>query len=105
MSYDSIHKQAPIPDEPITKKKAVKKHVRSDHKHDYETVAVDAGVTYRDTRGEHRILTICERCRICGRVGRLLKRTENQPENMRLFIGNGMFWVLEKSLPEDREVK
>lgn len=104
MTEHARRKSTPIPDEPRPKKKSVKKHVRSDHKHDYETVAVDTGTFYRDLRGKHRIVTICERCRICGRVGRHLQRAENAPDGMRLFIADGMFLVPEQ-LPEEMEVK
>ena len=107
MSYDSIHKQAPIPDEPRPKKKAVKKRVRSDHRHEYEWVAVDADCYYTNGTGRHAYYPIAERCRICGRLAdvRFSTDTEQVPDGMRLFKIDRWLSLLDRYLPDDKEVK
>lgn len=105
MSYDSIHRQAPIPDEPRSKKKAVKRHDRSDHKHEYERIVIDAH-TYEYSHGEKRkVYNVGERCRICGRLGNVHFRNAYSTEGMRLFEVDDWRELMERYLPEDKEVK
>lgn len=63
------HKYDPLPEEPRHRKKARKRHVRSDHRHEYEEVLVDAhDDVLRD--GEWRkVYHVRDRCKVCGRVG------------------------------------
>lgn len=82
---DVIHyKYDPLPDEPRHRKKARKVHVRSDHKHVYEDVCIDAHeVIYRDGKCLH-VYSIGERCEVCGRLSnvrmaRLLEPADGLP--------------------------
>ena len=106
MSYDSIHKQAPIPDEPRPKKKAVKQRERSDHRHDYERIAIDAH-SYVMSHGEERpVIHIGERCRICGRLGNVnLWHEEGDADGLRRFEVDGLDGLFARYLPDDKEVK
>lgn len=105
MSYDSVHRQAPIPDEPRPKKKAVKQRERSDHKHEYERIVIDAH-TYEYSHGEKRqVYNVGERCRICGRLGNVHFRNAYSTEGMRLFEVDDWRELMERYLPEDKEVK
>ena len=105
MSYDSIHRQTPIPDEPRTRKKAVKQRDRSDHKHEYELVAIDSH-SYEYSHGEKRpVFHVGERCRICGRFGNVHFRNAYSTEGMRLFEVDDWRELMERYLPEDKEVK
>ena len=105
MSYDSVHRQAPIPDEPRTRKKAVKQRDRSDHKHEYERIVIDAH-TYEYSHGEKRpVFYVGERCRICGRLGNVYFRNVYSTEGMRLFEVDDWRELMERYLPEDKEVK
>lgn len=63
------HRYDPVPEEPPRHRKKVKKrHVKSDHKHVYENVCIDAH-SYRRTRdGRFPYLYIGSRCKICGRL-------------------------------------
>lgn len=106
MSYDSIHRQTPIPDEPRTRKKAVKQRDRSDHKHEYELVAIDSHSYEYLGRGKVRqVYNVGERCRICGRLGNVYFRNAYSTEGMRLFEVDDWRELMERYLPEDKEVK
>ena len=106
MSYDSVHRQTPIPDEPRTRKKAVKQRDRSDHKHEYELVAIDSHSYEYLGRGKVRqVYDVGERCRICGRLGDVHFRNVYSTEGMRLFEVDGLDGLLSRYLPEDKEVK
>lgn len=105
MSYDSIHRQTPIPDEPRTRKKAVKQRDRSDHKHEYERIVIDVH-TYEYSHGEKRpVFHVGERCRICGRLGNVHFRNAYSIDGMRLFEVDDWRELMERYLPEDKEVK
>ena len=86
---DSIrHKYTPLPeDSPRHRKKAKKKHVRSDHKHEYEDVAVDAHTTmYTRKTGRVRTLFIAQRCNVCGKVYDWTHtKLQDPPEGMKLY--------------------
>lgn len=81
-------KYAPIPeDAPRHRKRSKKKNVRSDHKHEYETVCVD-GHSYAYRHGAtHKCYYLAKRCKICGRIGDVDMRTNlfEPPEGMPLY--------------------
>ena len=101
------HKYAPLPEEgPRHRKRAKKAHVRSDHRHEYEDVCVDAH-TYTVTReGRFPAYYVAERCRICGRVGDVRGcRNHEPPDGMRLFEVRDLIALLgAKFITEDKEV-
>ena len=73
----SPYKYNPIPDEPRYRKKAKKVRMRSDHRHEYEEVAVNAGGIY----------CIATRCKVCGRLYDFkTKRSVNEvPDGLPLY--------------------
>jgi len=101
------HKYDPLPDEPRHRKKAKKRHVRSDHRHEYEEVAIDAGTyaMYRHERVKeyHKGL----RCRICGKLHdvRFWEWHEELPEDMPLYKVDGINGLFAKELGEERRVR
>ena len=107
MSEHALRKQTPIPDEPRPKKKAVKKRVRSDHRHEYELVAIDDGQCCERFGGEVRpLIHIGARCRICGRFDDVhMFRPVEDGEGLRRFEVDGLAGVLVKYLTDDKEVK
>ena len=85
------HKYDPLPeDAPRHRKKSRKRHVRSDHKHEYETVCIDAH-DYVISGGRYHFYRIGRRCRICGRLKDYRTNTNQRevPEGMRLFEVDG----------------
>ena len=102
------HKYDPLPeDAPRHRKKLKKKRVRSDHKHEYETVCIDAhSVIYR--RGEKiPYLYLGKRCRICGRLNDWRHTNLSEPpDGMQLYeVPNwGYLWG-KKKIPEEMRVK
>lgn len=104
----SEYKYAPIPDEPRYRKKSRKVHVRSDHKHDYETVCVDAhGFVFRNG-GKVPYMHIVRRCKTCGRIGDVQVRSDlSRPvEGMPLYeVESWAFLWESKSLPEGMRVE
>lgn len=101
------HKYDPLPEEPRHRKKARKKHVRSDHKHDYEEVAIADG-TYTVVNGErsknyHRGM----RCKVCGRLRdvRFGWSGEEPPEDMPLYEVDSFVGLLAKELGDERRVR
>ena len=83
------HKYKPLPEEaPRHRKKAKKRHERSDHKHDYEEVVVDSPNACSVRRdGRHKAYHKATRCRICGRVYdmRMHAFEDEPPAGMRMF--------------------
>lgn len=102
-------KYAPIPDEPRHKKKAKKRHVRSDHKHVYEEVCIDADTYSYDYQKREKVkkYQIGKRCMICGRLDDVTwdNRHDEPPKGMRLFKVDGIKGLFAKVLSEDLEVK
>ena len=102
------HKYDPLPDEPRGRKKSKKRHVKSDHKHDYERVCIDAGdAIYSPGEGKRRFYRIGERCRICGRRGNVwsIGRVTEPPEGMPLYDVGGIEGLFEKVLSDDKRVR
>ena len=106
---DSLHhKYDPLPEEPRHRKKAKKRHVRSDHKHEYETVCIMHSYVYRTSGRKETYLHIGERCRICGRMADCHYRRDLQepPDGMPLYEVPGWeFLWSTKVLPSDMEVR
>ena len=102
------HKYAPLPEEgPRHRKRAKKPHVRSDHRHEYEDVCVDAH-TYDVTReGRFHAYYVAERCRICGRVRDVRVCRDHEPtEGMRLFEVRDLITLLvAKFITDEMEVR
>jgi len=102
------HKYDPLPDEARGRKKSKKRHVRSDHKHDYENVCIDAhDKVWIHGDGTHRYYRIGERCRVCGRLASYssFDRLREPPEGMPLYDVGGLDGLFEKYLSEDKRVR
>jgi len=106
---DSLrHKYTPLPEEPRYRKRKVKKHVRSDHRHEYETVCIMHSYVYRTSGRKKTYLHIGERCRICGRMAdcRYRRGLQEPPEGMPLYeVPSWEFLFSMKFLPEEMRVK
>lgn len=101
------HKYDPLPEEPRHRKKAKKRHVKSDHKHEYEEIAIDAG-TYTISMGERRKnYHMGMRCRVCGRLHnvRFSNWREEPPEDLPLYKVDGLKGLFAKELGEDGRVR
>lgn len=101
------HKYDPLPDKPRYKKKAKKKHVRSDHKHEYETVCVDAhSVVWRDG-ARIPYLYLGKRCRICGRLNDWRHTNLSEPpDGMQLYeVPSWDYLWDKKKIPDEMRVK
>lgn len=98
---------APTPDEPRHRKKARKRHVRSDHKHEYERVAIDTHTSEVDKTGRHKVYHVGVRCKVCGKLHNVMMWAKREPEDgMRLFEVDDIFKLLvAKELPEEWEVR
>ena len=101
-------KYAPVPeDAPRHKKKAEKRHVRSDHRHEYEDVAViephSCEVVCRD--GRHKAYHKASRCKICGRLYDVKFHAilNELPDGMRVFEVDRLTSLFDKYLPDDKE--
>lgn len=105
---DSLrHKYAPLPDEPRFKKRRRKRHVRSDHKHEYETVCIDAHEEVVTREGRFPYFHVGTRCKICGRLQDVRTwPTVEVPDGMPLYEVDDFFelWKM-KFLPDGRRVR
>ena len=93
---------------PRYRKKSKKNHVKSDHKHDYERVCVDAHTSTITREGKFPSYHIGKRCKICGRVGNLKMQVDlhEPPTEMPLFEVADFWELLEmKMLPEAMRVR
>ena len=103
------HKYDPLPEDgPRHKKKAKRRHVRSDHKHEYETVCVDAHSFVWSGGARVPYMDIVRRCKVCGRVGDVQFRSDlhEPPEGMPLYEVDSWDYLLDhKELPEERRVR
>lgn len=104
---DSLrHKYAPLPEEPRYRKKAKKKHTRSDHKHDYEQVCVDDHSFVRSHGVRLPCMNIVKRCKVCGRIGGVSSVIHEPPkEDMPLYVVPDCLYLwTAKALPSELEV-
>ena len=101
------HKYDPLPEEPRHRKKAKKRHVRSDHRHDYEEVAIDAGMETPIIGVRHRAHHMGMRCKVCGRLRdvRFLCSNGEPPEDVPLYEVDGFGGLLAKELGDERMVR
>lgn len=92
---------------PRYRKKSRKRHVRSDHKHEYENVCVDAHTETRTRDGVFPSYHIATRCKICGRLYDVKTwATREIPKEMPLYEVAD-FWELfqMKMLPDGMRVR
>lgn len=83
---------------PRHRKRAKKTHVRSDHKHEYEWVCIDA----------HAYYYVADRCRVCGRLYDVCLKPDmlEPPDGMRLFEVHDFIELMGMTqLPDDAEVE
>lgn len=101
------HKYDPMPEEPRHRKKAKKRHVKSDHRHDYEEVAIDAGTESVIGGVRHRAYHMGMRCKVCGRLHnvKLWERPDEPPEDMPLYEVDGINGLFAKELGDERMVR
>ena len=106
---DSLrHKYTPLPEEPRFKKKRKRVHVRSDHKHVYETVCVDDGGIITKHGKRFAYLHLVERCKVCGRIGdtRVMPEAYKPPKDMPFYeLPDFRFLWDSKVLPEGMRVR
>ena len=99
------HKYDPLPENaPRHRKKAKKKHVRSDHKHEYEQVCIDSHTYVCRHGAKVKCYYIATRCKVCGRVGdvKVSRGLHEPPDGMPLYDVPDFFIV--KSLPDEMRV-
>ena len=103
------HKYDPLPEDgPRHKKKARKTHVRSDHKHEYEHVIIDAHCRALMHGVWVPYYYKAKRCKVCGRIGSssMAFNVTEIPDDMRLFeVEDFLEFMLMKELPDELEVK
>ena len=103
MPKDARHD--PMEEAPRHRRRRKHRHVKADHKHDYELVCIDSGMVAHFGGRTERIYQSAERCRICGRIGRyrLDEWRGEPPEGLRRFKTDGVLdtWVV----PDEKEVK
>lgn len=99
------HKYDPLPDEPRHRKKAKKRHVRSDHRHDYEKVCVDAQASVLHNHQWVPSYYVIERCRVCGRMRHTKGHVQEVPKGMPLYRVDGLMGLWSKELGEERRVR
>ena len=107
------HKYDPLPeDAPRHKKKRRKKHVRSDHKHEYEDVVIECH-SHCIIRGKkHPTLFKTKRCKICGKFRTYynMPHTWEPPSGMRRFevkdfLTMSNIWFKDKVLSDKLEAR
>ena len=106
---DAIHhKYDPLPDEPRFRgKRKRKRHVRSDHKHDYERVCIDAHTATHTRDGVFPSFHIGVRCKVCGRLHNIKfwQFMREPPSDMPLYEVKDFFELIEmRTLPNENEV-
>ena len=93
---------------PRHRKVSKKRHVRSDHKHEYEQVCID-GHGFVFSHGTKKPLYwVGRRCRVCGRLqdARMRPDLHEPPEGMRLFdVRDFILFDIGSELPESYEVR
>ena len=92
---------------PRHRKVSKKRHVRSDHKHEYEWVCIDVHAWAVGRNGRHAFMYVGNRCRVCGRLGDVVCKPNmhEPPEDMRLFEVEDFIELMGMThLPDDAEV-
>ena len=102
------HKYQPLPEEaPRHRKKSRKRHARSDHKHEYEQVCIDAGSSVITIGARRKCYHIGKRCKVCGRLHNVRFRSDvhEPPKGMPLYRVRDIFELVRmKELPEGMRV-
>lgn len=102
------HKYTPLPEDgPRHKKKAKKRHVRSDHKHEYEQVCIDTHSSVVKRNGKFPAYHVGTRCRVCGRLKsvRLWSLEGHMPSGMPLYEVDFFELARMNVLPEEMRVR
>lgn len=107
---DSLrHKYTPLPEDgPRHRKKSKKRHVRSDHRHEYEEVCIDMHLDVYTHGKKIPYLYVGKRCRICGRMADWRSRADLQepPEGMPFYAVPDWTYLFDnKVLPEEMRVR
>lgn len=103
------HKYDPLPEEPTPyRKKSKKRRVRSDHKHDYERVVIDAHTFVHRNDARIPLYRTGKRCKVCGRLAST--RVEGvgfePPEDMPLYeVKDYLDFMCMRYLPEEMRVR
>lgn len=92
---------------PRHRKKSKKRHVRSDHKHEYEKVCIDSHTRTHTREGVFTSYNIATRCRICGRLHDVkLWATRETPKEMPLYeVADFLELIQMKMLPDKMRVR
>ena len=83
---------APTPDEPRHRKKARKRHVRSDHKHEYERVAIDTHTSEVGKTGRRKVYhSLCKNGAIFGKLSCIVTSCKRESNNIvaKIFLPVG----------------
>lgn len=100
------HKYDPLPEDgPRHKKKAKKRHVRSDHRHEYEDIAIDSHTyIYRSGVGRIHVYETGSRCKVCGRLCNVkFRELYEPPVGMPLYeVRDFLELAMMRELPESR---
>lgn len=103
------HKYDPLPeDAPRHRKKSKKRHAKSDHKHEYEEVCVDAHTESFAHKEYVPTFHIAVRCRVCGRLQnvKLWQFVDKPPDDMPLYEVDDFYeLVTMKELPDGRRIR
>lgn len=105
---DSLrHKYDPLPeDAPRHRRRSKKKHVRSDHRHEYEEVCIDSYTITDD--GGYDTYHLGIRCKVCGRLKdiKLWQFKNKPPDDLPLYRVSGFLKLLKmKVLPDEMRVE
>lgn len=101
------YKYDPLPEEPRHRKKAKKRHVKSDHKHEYEKVCIDAHTYSVTSDGRLPMYYVGTRCKVCGRLQDVRHSgfIGEPPKGMPLYEIDGIMGLFEKELGEGLRVR
>ena len=100
-------KYDPLPEEPRHRKKSRKTHIRSDHKHDYEDVAIDTNVIIMGSDGKKLRYNLAKRCTLCGRLKDWkMYYLEEPPDGMPIYRTTDWYELWKKMvLPSELKVR
>lgn len=93
---------------PRHRKRAKRRRVRSDHRHEYETVCIDIRAWMVSGNRRHAFTYFGKRCRTCGRLADAWcdRDVHEPPRDMRLFEVKDFGEFLEMTeLPDSYEIR
>ena len=103
------HKYDPLPEEPTPyRKKSKKKRVRSDHKHDYERIVIDAHTFVHRNDVRIPLYHTGKRCKVCGRLAstHMEEVGFEPPDDMPLYeVKDYLDFMCMRYLPEEMRVR